>query len=159
MNFCEEASAYFTDLQVWYHEKLQPVSQSQIKTGFIGLRACLRNLPAMSLKMKEFFPAGFLTYPLLQDHLEFFFGEIRTKLGCNSNPTVYQFRAILKRLLMCVQMGNLVENTNCKPHIGVISTLTIKSGMKVYNYLYVTSFCKILVFHFFKHNSHIFIYF
>uniref|UniRef100_A0A1B0D745 THAP-type domain-containing protein n=1 Tax=Phlebotomus papatasi TaxID=29031 RepID=A0A1B0D745_PHLPP len=135
--FCEEAVSYFTDLHIRIHDKardtqkLQPISDSQIKTGFIGLRACLRNLPAISIKMREFTQGGFLTYPLLQDHLEFFFGEIRTKLGCNTNPTIYQFRAILKRLLTCVQMGNLLDNTNCKAQSGVIQTLHVKAVMKV----------------------------
>uniref|UniRef100_A0A1B0DDD1 THAP-type domain-containing protein n=1 Tax=Phlebotomus papatasi TaxID=29031 RepID=A0A1B0DDD1_PHLPP len=135
--FCEEAVSYFTDLHVWTHDKgrktqkLQPISNSQIKTGFIGLRACLRNLPAISIKMREFTQGGFLTYPLLQDHLEFFFGEIRTKLGCNTNPTIYQFRAILKRLLTCVQMGNLLDNTNCKTQSGVIPTLHVEAEMEV----------------------------
>uniref|UniRef100_A0A1B0DFH6 Uncharacterized protein n=1 Tax=Phlebotomus papatasi TaxID=29031 RepID=A0A1B0DFH6_PHLPP len=135
--FCEEAVSYFIDLHVWTHDKggktqkLQPISNSQIKTGFIGLRACLRNLPAISIKMREFTQGGFLTYPLLQDHLEFFFGEIRTKLGCNTNPTIYQFRAILKRLLTCVQMGNLLDNTNCKTQLGVIPTLHVEAEMKV----------------------------
>uniref|UniRef100_A0A1B0DJ98 THAP-type domain-containing protein n=1 Tax=Phlebotomus papatasi TaxID=29031 RepID=A0A1B0DJ98_PHLPP len=136
-HFCETAVSYFTDLQVEVYDKgrgtskLQPISKSQVKTGFIGLRACLRNLPAMNVKMKHFCPEGFLTYPLLQDHLEFFFGEVRSKLGCNTNPTVMQFRAILKRLVTCVQMGQLLENTNCKAQGGVVPTLNVKSVMKV----------------------------
>uniref|UniRef100_A0A1B0D400 Transposable element P transposase-like RNase H C-terminal domain-containing protein n=1 Tax=Phlebotomus papatasi TaxID=29031 RepID=A0A1B0D400_PHLPP len=127
-HFCETAVSYFTDLQVEVYDKgrgtykLQPISKSQVKTGFIGLRACLRNLPAINIKMREFCPEGLLMYPLLQDHLEFFFGEIRSKLGCNTNPTVVQFRSILKRLVTCVQMGQLLENTNCKAQLGVIPT-------------------------------------
>ena len=35
---------------------------------------------------------------LFQDHLEAFFGRIRARLGCNTNPTVIQFTAAYKRL-------------------------------------------------------------
>jgi hypothetical protein len=40
-----------------------------------------------------------LTYKLSQDHLELFFGAVRSR-GCNNNPTVRQFTAAHKRLLM-----------------------------------------------------------
>lgn len=163
--FCEEAVSYFTDLQVWIHDKarktqsLHPISNSQIKTGFIGLRACLRNLPAIRIKMREFSQGGFLTYPLLQDHLEFFFGEIRTKLGCNTNPTIYQFRAILKRLLTCVQMGNLLDNTNCKTQTGVIPTLHVEAEMKVCTCFNASTFCEIFIMFFQPNNEgNIFLY-
>ena len=41
-----------------------------------------------------------LTYKLSQDHLELFFGAVRAACGNNNNPTVRQFIASYKRLLM-----------------------------------------------------------
>lgn len=41
-----------------------------------------------------------LTYKLSQDHLELFFGAVRSKGGFNNNPTARQFEAAYKRLLV-----------------------------------------------------------
>ena len=41
-----------------------------------------------------------LTYKFSQDHLELFFGAIRSSGGFNNNPTTLQFKAAYKRLLM-----------------------------------------------------------
>lgn len=39
------------------------------------------------------------TYRFSQDHLESFFGSMRTKGGCNNNPNAVHFRACYKRLI------------------------------------------------------------
>lgn len=41
-----------------------------------------------------------ITYRLSQDHLELFFGAIRSKSGYNNNPTARQFEAAYKRLIV-----------------------------------------------------------
>lgn len=38
-------------------------------------------------------------YRFSQDHLEIFFGSIRSKSGCNNNPNTQQLEAIYKRLI------------------------------------------------------------
>lgn len=53
-----------------------------------------------------------LTYKFSQDHLELFFGCVRSRCGFNDNPTVTQFIAAYKRLLLHheIQAG---ETGNC----------------------------------------------
>lgn len=73
------------------------------KTPFIGLMCTISSVisvydefvvkPNASLKY-------LLTYKLSQDHLELFFGAVRSSLGCTNNPTVRQFISAYKRLLM-----------------------------------------------------------
>jgi hypothetical protein len=52
-----------------------------------------------------------LTYKLSQDHLEIFFGCVRLHGGCNNNPTVRQFSAAYKRLLVRQEVKAI--NGNC----------------------------------------------
>lgn len=53
-------------------------------------------------------------YKLRQDHIELFFGMVRSQGGCNNNPTARQFAASFKRLLIHNQIGG-VETGNCLP--------------------------------------------
>ena len=41
-----------------------------------------------------------LTYKLSQDHIELFFGAVRSSGGFNNNPTSLQFMSAYRRLLM-----------------------------------------------------------
>ena len=52
-----------------------------------------------------------LTYKFSQDHIEHFFGCVRSHGGCNSNPTARQFTAIYKRLLTHHEVKS--ANSNC----------------------------------------------
>lgn len=79
-----------------------PIVTSQRKTGFIGFLICIESL-------KEFYQLYIirekkmkyvLTYKLSQDHLELFFGSIRSMGGYNNNPTARQFEAAYKRLIV-----------------------------------------------------------
>jgi len=54
-----------------------------------------------------------LTYKLSQDHLELYFGCIRSRLGCNNNPTAKQFESTYKRLLIHGVFRGF--NGNCLP--------------------------------------------
>ena len=53
-----------------------------------------------------------LTYKFSQDHLELFFGAIRSAGGFNNNPTAQQFTAAYKRLLLRSSIEG--RNRNCK---------------------------------------------
>lgn len=72
------------------------------KTGFLGFIVVIRSFT-------EIFQRYFceteelehtMTYRMSQDHLETFFGAIRAKGGNNNNPTVVQFKAAHKRLIL-----------------------------------------------------------
>ncbi len=53
-----------------------------------------------------------LTYKFSQDHLELFFGAIRSSGGFNNNPTAQQFTAAYKRLLLRSSIHG--QNGNCE---------------------------------------------
>jgi len=46
-----------------------------------------------------------LTYKLSQDHLELLFGAVRASLGYNNNPSVVQFEAAIKRIIVCQDLA------------------------------------------------------
>lgn len=82
--------------------KSRPILQSQRKTGFLGFLICMESLQSMYMyyvKEKQLLKY-ILTYKLSQDHLELFFGAVRSKGGHNNNPTARQFEAAYKRLLV-----------------------------------------------------------
>lgn len=73
------------------------------RTPFIGLLCTINSVVAVydDLVGKPEAPLKYLlTYKLSQDHLQLFFGAIRSSCGSNNNPTVRQFIAAYKRLLM-----------------------------------------------------------
>jgi hypothetical protein len=71
------------------------------KTGFLGF---LSNISAYQNMFEQLVEGGhlkyLLTYKTSQDHLELFFGAIRSRHGCNDNPTPDQFSSAYKRLLL-----------------------------------------------------------
>lgn len=77
---------------------------------YIEKQSCLQFLPV---------------YKLSQDHLETFFGAIRSKGGFNNDPTVNNFIAAYKRLL-CHSKIKICENGNCLEleKIAVLSTMS-----------------------------------
>ncbi|GAB0086110.1 hypothetical protein DMENIID0001_001050 [Sergentomyia squamirostris] len=85
-------------------DKVIQLIQSSRKCGFMGFVASLQNL---KLLYQDLIETGILTYlptyRLNQDHLELYFSSVRRKLGRNNNPTVFQFRAIFKKLLTYTQ--------------------------------------------------------
>lgn len=81
------------------------VLKSPRHTGFLGLLMCINSLLGIyddyikNNKLK-FLP----TYKLSQDHLELFFGSIRSHGGYNNNPTSRQFAAAYKKILIHAQI-------------------------------------------------------
>jgi len=80
---------------------------SKRKTPFLGLVCTVQSLQSMYREYVEKDGAVLkylLTYKVSQDHLELhlelFFGAVRASYGSNNNPTVRQFTAAYKRLLM-----------------------------------------------------------
>jgi hypothetical protein len=79
----------------------QSILSGRRKTGFLGF---LSNISAYKNMFEELVEGGLLkyilTYKTSQDHLELFFGAIRSRNGCNDNPTSLQFCSAYKSLLM-----------------------------------------------------------
>lgn len=53
-----------------------------------------------------------MTYKLSQDHLEIFFSAIRSRGGFNNNPTAWEFKVALKRLMAKADI-RILHNANC----------------------------------------------
>lgn len=61
-------------------------------------------------------------YRISQDHLEMLFGNIRSHGGSNNNPTVRQFKAAYKKLLVHIEL-KAVDTGNCTAleHISILN--------------------------------------
>ena len=82
--------------------------RSSCKTGFIGFMVGIKSCQGLfeDLVGRPGAPLKYLLpYKFSQDHLELFFGSVRAAGGCNNNPTVRQFVAIYKRLLLRSSIG------------------------------------------------------
>ena len=91
-----------------------PLYTSRRKTGFVGFLVAIDSIQSIfsDLVEKEEAPMNYcLTYKFSQDHLELFFGAIRSSGGFNNNPTAQQFTAAYKRLLLRSSIEG--HNGNC----------------------------------------------
>ena len=69
---------------------------TRCKTGFIGFMVAIESMKGIFAELVERKEAPMkyiLTYKFSQDHLELFFGAIRSSGGFNNNPTAQQFTA------------------------------------------------------------------
>lgn len=98
------------------------------KTGFLGFLICIESLKNMyQIYVKEKKILKFmLTYKLSQDHLELFFGAIRSKGGHNNNPTARHFEAAYKRLIVRSEISG--PNTGNAINLDNIPILYCGSG-------------------------------
>lgn len=101
--FLNEVKTYILSLKVASKNgrKLVQLVKSNVKTGFRGF---VMNIVSVMKIYNEFVEnqkclTYIATYRLSQDHLEMFFGKIRSMHGCNDNPTVQQFTSAFKKLL------------------------------------------------------------
>lgn len=75
------------------------------KTGFVGFIICLRNILDLYNDLLIASQIKFLcTYKLCQDHLEMFFGKMRSRGGYNDNPNVVQFQSAYKKNVICTEL-------------------------------------------------------
>ena len=85
------------------------------KTGFVGFLVAIKSIRQIFLDLveEENAPMNYiLTYKFSQDHIELFFGAIRSSGGFNNNPTAQQFTAAYKRLLLRSSIEG--QNGNCQ---------------------------------------------
>ena len=123
-NYVAEGNTYFKSLEF-----------GNRKAGIMGWIINLTNiLKIFHLYVKNGSLSYIPTYKFSQDHLELFFGSIWSHLGHNDNPTVRQFRAAYKRLIIraeiregglgnCVPLEEIPILTNTFP-ICKLNTLT-----------------------------------
>ena len=92
--------------------------KSKHKTAFIGFMLAIETFKQMFYELveKDNSPLNYiLTYKCSQDHLELLFCAIRGSGGFNNNPTIVQFIAIYKRLLLRSHIGG--SKGNCTPQV------------------------------------------
>lgn len=100
MPFLDEAYEYISSLS---DISGKPMHLTKKKTAFIGFLVAITSVKSLYekyVKGNESPLKYLLTYKLSQDHLELFFGAVRSSCGNNNNPTVRVFKASYKRLLM-----------------------------------------------------------
>ena len=109
--FIDEAREYIIGLKNTLGD---PMYTTRRKTGFVGFLVAIDSIKSIffDLVEKEEAPMNYiLTYKFSQDHLELFFGAIRSSGGFNNNPTAEQFTAAYKRLLLRSSIQG--QNGNC----------------------------------------------
>ena len=98
--FLDEAFSYILSLK---DPSGIPMHATRRKTGFVGFLVAIKSIKGIFYDLVEQPQAPLkylLAYKFSQDHLELFFGAIRSAGGFNNNPTAQQFTAAYKRLLM-----------------------------------------------------------
>ena len=82
------------------------------KRGFLGFLINLKSYETLfntyveDKKLLSFI----LGHKLSQDHLEMFFGAIRSSLGLNNNPTIPQFKSLYRKLVLGACHQGVYEN-------------------------------------------------
>lgn len=98
----QDASAYIRGLQIIADNgKKVKLCSSINKTGFLGLCVNIQNLIDIYKEVVENkqLMENISTHSISQDHLEIFFGKVRSLNGYNNNPTCQQFNAAVRKLL------------------------------------------------------------
>lgn len=105
--------------------------QSRCKTGFLGFLVALESFKGIyttyvveSGELDEIF-----TYRFSQDHLEHFFGTMRSKNGSNNNPNSIQFKATYKRLVVHNEVTDAAFG-NCQS-FEIVKTINVLNTKKV----------------------------
>lgn len=114
---------------------LQPILSSRNRVAFRGL---IINMKSLSMMYEEFVVKSqtmsrIATYALSQDHLEIFFGKIRSLHGFNNNPNAQQFKSAFRKLQCnmniknsmhsnCISFDSEWETTSCSSNIYFVSS-------------------------------------
>lgn len=114
--FLNEAKTYIASLKLPDGTKgeLKPILESRNKAGFRGFIINIDSIIAMYEKyVDQLHWMRFLaTYRLSQDHVEIFFGKIRSQNGFNDNPTCKQFISSYRKLLHNIDVL-VSKSANC----------------------------------------------
>ena len=107
--FLDEAFSYLSKLK---NVIGKPITKTKQKCGFVGFMAAIlsakglyHDLVAQPDSQLKFL----LMYKCSQDHLELFFGGVRSKGGSNNNPTAQQFVGIYKRMLLRSSIAGIFQ--------------------------------------------------
>ena len=122
--FLDEGYQYILGLRNTAGETMHTTRR---KTGFIGFLAAIKSTKLIFQRLVEVKDAPLkylLTYKLSQDHLELFFGAVRSAGGFNNNPTTQQFTAAYKRLLLRSHIEGGKGTCEKRDPIEILSVIT-----------------------------------
>lgn len=121
---------------------------SQRKTGFLGFLICFNSLMDLKTQLIDNnYIKSLPMYRLSQDHLELFFGSVRSLGGCNNNPTARQFKSTFKKILIrsevresglgnCIPVENIMilncVSTSHKNPIDILNDTTFDGHVNIY---------------------------
>ena len=126
-----EARSYICSLKESPNGK--PILESNRKTGFLGFIICIDSLLSLYDKLvssSQFGMKFLCSFKVSQDHIELFFGKIRSLGGCNNNPSARHFRSAYKKLLVHNDIQDSLHG-NCIP-LETIPILSIPSSSNRY---------------------------
>lgn len=131
-SFLNEVKEYILSLRILNPKtkKKIPIVKSIWKTGFRGFVVNIISLMDMYSEFveKNEYMDYLATYRLSQDHLEMFFGKIRSMNGSNDNPTAVQFKSAYRKLLQNLDI-KVSRDSNVK-FIVPSNILTIPSSSR-----------------------------
>lgn len=126
VKFLDTADSYISTLKT--HKGGNLLLETNRHIGFLGLRICISSLKILYHKLissnkLQFFP----THKISQDHIELFFGVIRSHGGHNNNPTARQFQSAYKKTICHVELQESFRG-NCIPlqHIKILKCNPVK---------------------------------
>lgn len=116
-DFFENARKYLQSLKL--PDKNEVISSNK-RTAFRGFIINMINIKSM---YEECVETGLMnclpTFKFSQDHVESFFGRIRSKGGYNDNPTVEQFCSAFRRIVINNEITSS-ELSNCKDSLNIL---------------------------------------
>lgn len=108
-SFMLDAKRYISQLKIINprNGKKELLINSECKTGFRGAIVNILSIIDMYEEFieKHFWMDHFASYRISQDHLEMFFGKIRSLNGCNDNPNIQQFISAYRKLLLQIDFS------------------------------------------------------
>lgn len=119
--FLDQTTEYLKSLSLEHNGK--SIIYSVRKAGFKGYIANIHSFKGMYTEYVETGKMDFIPMRKLnQDPVESFFGRIRTCcLGNNDNPTVEQFSAAYRKILVASELSSSIFS-NCKDHLKILHT-------------------------------------
>lgn len=133
--YLEYANKYIRGLMIEKDKGGQiNIVNSKNRTGFVGFivnSESLKNIYSRFVE-KDKIMTDIETFRLSQDPLELFFGKVRSLNGFNDNPTIQQFAAAFRKLLVCDSVMSS-KKINCRAidlNLGLKSNICNVSSRK-----------------------------
>lgn len=105
------------------------VIKTRNKTAFKGLVVNMINFKFIYEELVETNLLDYLpTFAFSQDHIESFFGRIRSSPSFNDNPTVFEFCSAFKKIVVCNEIVSS-EKSNCADNLN-LAILDVSSARR-----------------------------